>query len=218
MFYYSYDPNTKEYTGKAEADINPEATRRAGYNVYWAPAYATLEEPPIFEANRVALFDEETQKWVVKVDYRGQYICNENLNTHQVHEAGELPEGYFLISEAEYNQIKNDFLWFIVEDGKLVKNPNYEEQKKKQHREQIQKLAMTKYDFFKYVCKPNNITYTQLLQMVQSNEEVAAAWDLCGHVYRGDGVLCTYINDFLPSLTEEALDKIFEEHGKVVNE
>lgn len=218
MFYYSYDAYSKEYIGKGIADINPEASKKAGHDVYWAPAYATLEEPPIFEDNRVAVFNEETQKWVVEVDYRGQYACDSNLNVIVISELGEIPSGYILITEEQFNQIKNDWDWFIVKDGKLIKNPNYDEIKENKHKVYVSKLAMTKYDFFKYVCKPNNITYTQLLQKVQSNEEVAAAWDLCGHVYRGDGVLCTYINDFLPSLTEEALDKIFEEHGKVINE
>ena len=218
MFYYSYDPYTKEYTGKGEADINPEATKRAGHDVYWAPAYATLDEPPIFEDNRVAIFDEEAQKWIAKVDYRGQYICDNDLNVLVVSELGEIPEGYILITQEQFDQIQNDFDWFIVKDGKLIKNPDYDKIKEKKHKAHIMKLAMTKYDFFKYVCLPNDITYPQLLQMVQSNEEVAAAWDLCWLVFRGDEVLCSYIFEYLPILTEEALNEIFEKYGKVINE
>lgn len=218
MFYYSYDPNTKEYTGKGEADINPEATKRAGHDVFWAPAYATLEEPPIFEDNRIAIFDEEAGKWVAKVDYRGEYICDNNLNILIVTELGEIPAGYIHITHEQFEQIKNDCDWFIVKDGKLVKNPDYDRIKESKRNEYLSKLAMTKYDFYKCVCKPNDITYSQLVQMIQSNEEIAAAWDLCGHVYRGNDVLCRYIKDFLPNMTDEALNEIFEKHGKVINE
>ena len=56
------------------------------------------------------------------------------------------------------------------------------------------------------------------MQMVMTNEEIAAAWNLCGHVFRGDETLCKYITDFLPSMTDEVLDAIFEQYGKEINE
>jgi hypothetical protein len=70
---------------------------------------------------------------------------------------------------------------------------------------------MTKYDFFKLVCKPYGITYAQLLQFVNANEDVAAAWNLCERVYRGDELLLPAIKQVIPTMTDELLTQIFEE-------
>lgn len=216
VYYYSYSDTTGEYIGKGLADIDPEATKKAGVDIYWAPANATLNAPPELEGYKIAVY--ENNKWVVKDDYRGCYICDELLNIQVVQEIGSLPAGFIVITEAEAQKIKDDPLWYIVDDGELIKNPDYEEQKEQQYREYLSRLAMTKYDFFKFVCQPNNISYAMLNQMVQTNDEIAAAWNLCGHVYRGDETLCTYISQFLPEMTSEVLDEIFVEHGKIINE
>ena len=76
-------------------------------------------------------------------------------------------------------------------------------------RERISKLSMTKYDFYKLVCKPNDIEYQDLITMVNSNDEVAAAWNLCERIYRGDETLCKYVKQFIPSITDDELDRIF---------
>lgn len=216
VYFYSYDSVTGEYIGKGLADINPVATQRTGHNVYYAPAFATLYAPPELQEHKVAIF--ENGKWIVKDDYRGCYVCDEGLNVQIIQNIGPLPNGTILITDKQAQKIADDYFWYVVKDGKLVKNPNYEEQKEQQRRNYLSRLAMTKYDFYKFVCQPNNITYSMLNQMVQTNDEIAAAWNLCVHVYRGDETLCKYIKDFLPDITEEILDTLFEEHGKVVND
>ena len=216
VYYYSYDNITGEYIGKGIADINPVATQKAGKNVYYAPAYSTLDEPPELPEHKVALF--ENGKWIVKDDFRGCFICDKNLNLVSIQEIGAIPDGYYLITDKQAQKIKDDFYWYILKDGKLVKNPNYEECKEQQKRERLAKFSMTKYDFFKFVCQPNEIDYTTLKTLIQSNDEIAVAWDLCGRIYRGDTTLCKYIKDFLPDITDEILDTIFEEHGKIINE
>lgn len=122
------------------------------------------------------------------------------------------------VSKDVYNRCCKDMDYYIYKDGEIIKNPNYEQQKEQEHRAYLSKLAMTKYDFYKYVCLPNEITYTQLLQMVNSSEDVAAAWNLCGHVFRGDETLCDKITTFLPAMTSDVLDAIFEQYGKVIND
>lgn len=173
-------------------------------------------EPPELAEHKIAVF--ENDGWVVKDDYRGCFICDELLNIQIVQEIGELPDGFIFITEAQAEQIKADYLWYVVKDGKLIKNPDYEKQKEQERKDYIARLGMTKYDFYKFICVPNGITYTMLMQMVLSNEEIAAAWNLCGHVFRGDETLCKYIKTFLPNITDEELDTIYEEHGKVINE
>lgn len=216
VYNYNYSKITGEYTSSSEACLDVEATKRIGEEVYLEPAYSTLKKPPKTNKYKVAVFEDGT--WKVKDDYRGAFICDELLNIQQVQQIGSLPEGFILITEGEAQQIINDRFWYIVENGELVRNPNYEEDKEKARKERIGRLAMTKYDFFKHICQPNEITYSMLNIMVRTNEEIAAAWDLCGHVFRGDETLCKYIKDFLPNMTDEVLDEIFELHGKEVNE
>ena len=216
QYYYNYDRKTREYTGSGVANINPVATKREGKEVYYAPAYATLKKPPTVNKYKVPVF--QNGNWVVKDDYRGAYICNENLNIQIVTTIGELPEGYFVITEGEAEQIKNDFLWYVVEGGELIKNPNYDELKELERKNYLSHFGMTKYDFYKYICRPNNISYSDLLQIISTHEEMRIAWDLCGHVFRGDEVLCRYIKDYLPSMTDDVLDELFESYGKYIEE
>lgn len=216
VYQYKYDKTTHEYLGKDYARLNPVETKIQGKDVYLLPPNYTMIEPPELAEHKIAIF--ENDGWIVKDDYRGCLICDELLNIQVVQEIGGLPEGFIFITEGQAEQIKSDYLWYVVKDGKLIKNPNYEEIKDNQHKEYIKKLAMTKYDFYKYFCRRKKISYEQLCQMVQSNDEIAAAWNLCGHVYRGDDILCKYIVQFLPDVTEEELDDLFEKHGKVINE
>lgn len=88
-----------------------------------------------------------------------------------------------------------------------------EEQKELEEKERVAKLSMTKYDFFKYVCSPYGVTYAKLNELVNFNDEVAAAWNLCSRVYRGDETLCKYIKNFIPVITDSKLDEIFKTYG-----
>jgi hypothetical protein len=89
-----------------------------------------------------------------------------------------------------------------------------EEQKEIEEKERIAKLSMTKYDFFKYVCSPYGITYAKLTDFVASSDEVAAAWNLCARVYRGDETLCKSIKKVIPVMTDNKLDEIFKTYGE----
>lgn len=214
MYIYNYHPETGEYINSESASLDPVATEREGQEVYYAPAYATFKKPPSTPKYKVAIFDEESDIWLTRDDYRGSYACNSNLDIIYIEQIGPLPDGYIAITEGEARKIAEDPLYYIVEDGELIINPNYEEEKEAQERERISRLAITKYDFFKYICQPNNISYQELLQLVNSNDTIAAAWNLCERVYRGDELLNAYISEFYPDITSEQLDEIFERYGK----
>lgn len=216
QYYYSYDILTNEYVGKSVADINPEATKREGKTVYWAPAYATLKKPPTLEKHKVAIFENDT--WVVKDDYRGKFVCDENLNITKVSAIGSLPDGCFIITDKQAKQIENDYLWYVVENNTLVKNPKYEELKKQQHSDYVLRLEMSKLDFFNHVCKPNNVSYADLCKLSQENDDFAATWDFCLNVSRGNKTILDNIKGILPDITDEKLDEIFERYGKIINE
>lgn len=216
MLIYSYDKNTLEYINEAEASLDIKATEREGKDVWLVPAYATLKKPPKTTKNKAAVFENDT--WIVKDDFRGKYACDELLNIIYVQKIGSLPEGFIIITQKQAEKIEQDQFYYIVQDGELIVNPNYEEDKEKARKERIAKLGMTKYDFFKYVCQPYDIDYQTLISVVNSSDEIAAAWNLCGHVFRGDTTLTDNITKYIPTITEEALDDIYEEHGKEINE
>lgn len=216
MLVYSYDKNTLEYINEAEASLDIKATEREGKDVWLVPAYATLKKPPKTTKNKAAVFENDT--WIVKDDFRGKYACDELLNIIYVQKIGSLPEGFIIITQKQAEKIEQDQFYYIVQDGELIVNPNYEEDKEKARKERIAKLGMTKYDFFKYVCQPYDIDYQTLISVVNSSDEIAAAWNLCGHVFRGDTTLTDNITKYIPTITEEALDDIYEEHGKEINE
>ena len=97
--------------------------------------------------------------------------------------------------------------WYIIDKCPM----KTQEQKEQEERERISMLSVTKLDFLKYVCKPNGITYTKLMEIINSNENLQEVWNLCERVYRGDEFLNKYIAKYIPNLTSDELDRIFME-------
>lgn len=97
--------------------------------------------------------------------------------------------------------------WYIIDKCPM----KTQEQKEQEERERISMLSVTKLDFLKYVCKPNGITYTKLMEIINSNENLQEVWNLCERVYRGDEFLNKYIAEYIPNLTSDELDRIFME-------
>lgn len=152
------------------------------------PENATLKEVPSVDINEVAIFDKDKDDWEVFKDYRFTHkMLDGNNNVLNIENIGEIPEEYTLITNKEAEELLE--------------------------KKRIQKLYMTKYDFYKYAIKPNNIAYSQLEEILQTNDEMRAAWQLCNNVYRGDKTLCDNIGTIISSLTPEALDKLFIEYG-----
>ena len=207
MLIFLWNAETKEYLRTQKAQTNPKRP-----NEYLMPANSTTEQIPDISFNQVIVWNGE--HWTIKNDYRGQYMVNHEMIPEIVRNFGELPDGYVLISK---NQIKTleerGSNYFIIVDGKLVKNPDYIKEQEEKEQKRISHLNMTKYDFFKYVCKPNNITYQELMQFVNSNDDIAAAWNLCERVYRGDELLANAVKQVIPTITDETLTTIFEKYG-----
>lgn len=129
-----------------------------------------------------------------------------------------VPEPFIILTEEKLNEIANqkDKVAFVV-NGKISYQSKADidaAEKAKKEAERIAKLHMTKYDFFTYICKPYGITYDALMAVVESNDDIKAAWNLCNHVYRGNADLNAYILKVIPTLTEEKLNEIFEEHNE----
>jgi hypothetical protein len=134
-YYYSYNQNTFEYIGKNTAYLDPEETRISGYDVYTLPAFASFEEPPKISDNQVIIYDKENFTWKIEPDYRGMYQVNEDMEPEEVKNYGELPEGYIPITEAQALKIEEDPLYYVIDNNKLVINPEYNEIRLEQSRQ-----------------------------------------------------------------------------------
>lgn len=123
---YNYNSETFEYTGEEFASLDPKETMIQGHDVYLIPAYATDKTPPETTTNETVIF--KNNAWQIIADYRGQYMVDETMQPQIVENFGDLPEGYVPITEKQAIKINEDNLYYIIQDGKLVKNPNYDEQ------------------------------------------------------------------------------------------
>lgn len=136
MIIYNYDPNTYEYIGESEASLDPEESKIQGKDVYLIPAYATDKKPPKAKVNEIVIYDNG---WQIEDDFRGQYIVNNDMKPEVVKEIGPIPEGYVVITDAQAAKIQEDDLYYIVEDGSLIINPNYDEEKQAREDEEFNK-------------------------------------------------------------------------------
>lgn len=130
---------------------------------------------------------------------------------------------------------KNDFFSEQIANGYVVEEQQdyyvalgYTEeeiaqQEFERERERKSKLKMTKQDFFLYVLKPYNITYSALMTLLSqpSFDTLLACYQGCNHIYRYDHNFMGNIKAMLEILTGQTidedelnakLDKIFEEH------
>lgn len=204
MLLFLWNTETNEYLRTQEAQKNPKRPAE-----YLMPANSTTEQIPNITENQVIIWGGE--HWAVLPDFRGQYMVDSDMYPELVKVYGALPDGYTIISAEQIAMLEvKGQNYYIIDNGEVVLNPNYEQEQAEKERERISMLNMTKYDFYKYVCQPNNISYQQLIQFVNSNDEVAAAWNLCERVYRGDELLLPAIKQVIPTMTDELLTQIFE--------
>ena len=90
MIFYTYDENTKEFTGTQNAFIDPLESKKQGKNVYLVPANATDKKPLKTKENQVVIFNGS--EWEIVADYRNKtyYIGTEK---YEMKELGDLPKG-----------------------------------------------------------------------------------------------------------------------------
>lgn len=209
IYCYYYDETTKEYKDCDTAPLNPVASKREGKEVYSLPYCSTFTKPPKINKFKAALYNKETDNWNIVDDFRNEYIVNADMNLRIMKEIGALPVGYIHITEKQAQTIEADTLYYIIKDGKLIKNPDYEEALRQQEAAKIPHLKLSKYDFFQYVLKPKEITYSMLMDKVNSDDDLAAAWNLSTHITRSDD----FIKDIIPDITDAELDDIFKTYG-----
>lgn len=141
-----------------------------------------------------------------------------NVKDNEIISYSELPVEEcenITVSKLVFDDFSENRSKYYVQNGELKAKTAAQmlQEAEQEEKKRIAKMSMTKYDFFKYVCQPYGITYKQLVAAANSTDEMAAAWNLCSAVYRGDEVLCANITKFIPALTEHKLDEIFEQYG-----
>lgn len=95
----------------------------------------------------------------------------------------------------------------LLKDGKAVINPNYEEELLQKENEHISKLTVTK-RVFALALQRFGITYTQLKELIATDEQAQLEWDLCVELERSNPLLDEMASRL--DITSEQLDYIFK--------
>lgn len=137
------------------------------------------------------------------------------------------------ISEEIYNEISKDNKKYIYQDGAVITNPNYEDEKALEEHHRIQELSMTRSDFFDGTIKAFGMT-KEALQVVISRVldvmQIDATTKLIAlnnyenalNFYRKHTLFSILSNIELPigtngenvRITSEQFDKFFDETDK----
>ena len=109
-----------------------------------------------------------------------------------------------IITQSELDEHPNKV---IIIDGMLVLNPNYEEEQVEKERERISHLKCTK-RVLALMLQQIGISYTQLKNLIATNEQAQLEWELCVELER-----CNPLLDIMGSqlgITPEQLDIMFK--------
>lgn len=95
----------------------------------------------------------------------------------------------------------------LLQNGQAVINPNYEEELLQKENERISKLTVTK-RVFALALQRFGITYTQLKELIATDEQAQLEWDLCVELERSNPLLDEMASRL--DITSEQLDYIFK--------
>lgn len=188
-----------------EAELDPAEWQINHKKVYMIPEFATKIKPPKTKENQTALFNGKN--WKVVADYREQYICDSQMNLIYVSDVGELPEGYIPITAEQAAEIEADKFKYIIQDGKLIENPNYEADKKAAERERIGKLSLTKREVFLALFNAKGITPEQVRASI-TDTAALIEFDYATEYFRGNPLIDAIGAQL--GYTSDDLDYLFE--------
>ena len=181
MKIYNYNHFTHEYLFESDASIDKEASKVAGGDVYYLPADATFTKPPKTLKFEVAVYENGWQK---EVDFRDCWMVDDEMQPKKQDKIGDLPDGFIYVTDAQAAKIQEDDLFYVIENGKLVENPNYAEQKKAREDARINNLTMTALDFIG-VLQSFGLSLVQINTFLENNLPVKMQLTYCQNVYCG---------------------------------
>jgi hypothetical protein len=94
----------------------------------------------------------------------------------------------------------------IMQDGEPIVNPDYEKEQEEKRKEHIQALTCTKRDFA-LILQKFGITYSQLKELISTNEKAQLEWDLCTGLLRSNPLIDLMASQL--NITSEQLDNLF---------
>lgn len=161
-------------------------------------------EPETYEED---IFDEETgeiigtetktrevkrivESWEAKADYRKNFLkVDKTLNVSPITTIGE-QVGFIVVEKELAEQIKQNPSYFKILDEKIVKKTDeeYEIEQAQKEKERINSLTMTKRVLWLQL-KELGITYSQLTDLINSNVDAKAEWELCERLERSNPLL-----------------------------
>lgn len=214
MIIYNYDKITKEYIGESEAALDVEESRKTGQDVYSLPANASFNKPPKAKKNETVIYNNG---WCIVPDYRGQYMVNANMEPEGVYNFGALPEGYVPITAAQAAKILEDDLYYIISDGALIQNPNYEADKAAREAERVSHLKCTKRVFILMLEQVGLDYFEQILPLIKANRQAKLEWELCVELERANPLL--NLMGAQLGITPERIDDLFKyANGEITQE
>ena len=178
---YSYDENTRELKGSIPLSLDVVRSQREGKECYLLPANSTLQEPLEPAQNKTNVFNGT---WELVSDYRKQYVTNESFEITEIKKIGDIPDGLILITAEQKAQIEADADYYVIEDGALVVNPNYEQIKTQKEAERIARLTMTALDFIG-VLQQVGLTLAQINEYLENHLDLKMQLTYCQNVYCG---------------------------------
>ena len=95
----------------------------------------------------------------------------------------------------------------IIENGIMVINPNYEKEEEEKEKERISHLKCTK-RVLALMLQQLGISYSQLKELIASNEQAQLEWDLCVELERSNPLLDVMGQQL--GLSSEQIDKMFK--------
>ena len=159
IHYYDIDKDWL-YLSSENAYLNEQETEKQGHPVYYCPYNATLVDLPELEEYEVAKFNGTD--WDVLKDYRGRYQVDENMEVSEINYVGDIQEGYILITDEQAETIMNDIDYYIIDNGQLIPNPDYEEIKRRKYREYLDNLKLTPSDVERALLAAKGMDFTDL--------------------------------------------------------
>lgn len=137
------------------------------------------------------------------------YIFLEDGIINGAGQARQIDEGVenIEVSEDVYNAFIENPEKYIYSDGEIIENPNYEAEQAQKEKDRIGNLTMTK-RVFALILKEYGISYTQLKELIATNDDAQLEWDLCSELQRNNPLLD--VMGAKLGVTPEQLDEMFK--------
>lgn len=152
MKVYLYNKDTKIYEGEREARLDILETQKQGKEVYAKPLNATFTAPPEYENGTIPRYIEKVDNWTIVTSNVGNYVINTRINAiSRIIEDRPIRSYEVIITEEEYNRMKEEPNKFKLVDRKLVDISGTQEYQNKINIKKYENLILAekeKYDVF----------------------------------------------------------------------